>query len=217
MASCYESLKIHFDTLIKGGYPKTNYLEPIRDTYENMFNKSLSHFDIYTSRLGFPSNPVKAIYTLVTEENYIHENEYIDGIMPCGDHIVCTILQSNDIFTHNPSEFILNSYINNIYQTMRNIVRMDRLYPTDSMARRHPYLAYLKSCPLYFTFHHCKTCFSDNIYIKNIITRIIEKYIVSNDEDADIVYESLMNHRYNPTPEGIYRAMSARGSVDLFG
>lgn len=213
MAATYEILKHHFDNLILGGYPKSNYLEPIRDSYRTMFNATpINQFDIYSTRIGTPNNPIKVINSFVGDDDKVMDIPH--GIMPCGDHIVYSDVHSSEIFKPTITVGTLSEYINNVYHSMLDIVRMDRLYPSDKMASTHPYLAYLKSSPFYFTYHHCAKCFP-NADMSDVFKTLLEKYIVSG-EDLEAVYKSVSNSRYNPNPENIFAAMSVCGEIPLF-
>ena len=65
MTTNYENMKIHFDKLIKGGYPTSHGLESIRSVYEDTFNRKINLYDVYQTDLKVSTNPVGGLITLI--------------------------------------------------------------------------------------------------------------------------------------------------------
>lgn len=209
----YVALKHHFDKLLCGGY-QTNYFgsgfEPIRDTYERAFGRKINLYDVYQTAIGISHNPINRIITLIGPEN---DEPISTGIMMSGPDIVSVNTFTEDIFKGIP-ESEAGNYISEVYNSIANVVSMDRFYASDTIARENPYMTFIKACPFYLTFHHVKEC-CPHLLKDKVFMEILEKYIVTG-EDAEKVLDSVKSTKFNQDSEIIYATMTCKNSVDLF-
>lgn len=205
----YAVLKKHFDKLIYGaGYP--GGLEPIRDTYERAFNIKINLYDVYQTNSKFYRNPLNGIITLIGPKS---NNVIPSGIIPCNNDVFSVNVFDEDIFKDSDS-IDAESYIYDVYKSMKNVVEMDTFYSCDSKARENPYLAFIKCCPLYFTFHHIKDT-KPELLKKDVFIDLIEKYIVVA-SDSNAIYESMLSTKYSTDIDIIYNTITAKNTVELF-
>lgn len=208
-ATGYAVLKKHFDKLFVGGYPGNGF-EPIRTVYETAFDRKINLFDVYQTDLRCAHNPVNGIITLVGPD----EGETPYGTMMCNDSIVHVCVISED-FLKGISAEGFKEYVNFVYNSMHNIVVRDRFYWTDEDARANAYVSFIKCVPFYFTWHHCKTHLQ-HIFQVEPFKELMEKFILSDEEEESKVFESLKSAKYSEDPCIIYRTMTCAGTVDLF-
>ena len=209
----YITLKHHFDKLLCGGYQQNYYgsgFEPIRDTYERAFGRKINLFDVYQTALAIPHNPINRLITLIGPNNC---DDIPTGIMMSGSEITCVNTFTEDIFKGIP-ESEAGSYINSVYESMENVIVMDRFYADDHTARRNPYMIFIKSCPFYFTYHHIKEC-APHLLKKDIFMTLLEKYIATG-EDAEKVLESISTNKSSQDSELIYATMTCKNTIELF-
>lgn len=210
----YVALKHHFDKLLCGGYQQNFYgsgFEPVRDTYERAFGKKINLFDVYQTALGIPHNPINRLITLIGPNG--SDLDIPTGIMMSGSEITCVNALTEDIFKGIP-EKDASIYVNAVYQSIQNVIMMDRFYADDRTARENPYMIFIKACPFYFTFHHIKEC-APHLLKEKVFLTILEKYIATG-EDADKILESISSVKFSPDSEIIYSTMTCKNSVDLF-
>ena len=206
----YSILKQHFDKLIYGGgYPINNGLEPIRDSYERAFNRKINLFDVYETKFRLHTNPLSGIVTLVGPE----QDDVPSGIIGCYNNVFSVNILPDSIFRGiNPENGF--EYINTVYNAMENVVQMDTFHVSDTMAWRNPYLVFIKCCPFYFTYHHIRDS-QPQLMDDYIFKKFLERYIVANDEDIDVVYDSVKNSKFSADSDIIYKTMTVGNKVEL--
>ena len=132
--------------------------------------------------------------------------------MTSGNDIVSVNIFSDNIFKGiSPSE--VSGYVVSVYSAMQNIVMMDRFFAPDSVARKNPYMTFIKACPFYFTYHHAKECIPEALN-GPLFHNLLEKYIIAND-DTDKVLESISSTKYSANVEDIYYTITCKNTVEL--
>lgn len=211
MKTQYAVLKEHFDKLIgSNSFPYNIAIEPIRDTYEEMFGKKINLYDVYQTPISVSTSPINGIITLVGPET----DELHDGIMPNGRDLVSVNIMPESILKGIYPD-MSSWYINNVYTSMQNIVMMDRFFSKSAHAKlmNNPFVTFTKCVAFYFTFHHVAEFVSQ--YNDQVFKDILSKYVVFDDEDVDRVYESISSSKYTDEINEIYNIMTLGGTIKI--
>lgn len=211
MKTQYTVLKEHFDRLINGGFPYSNSLEPIRDTYEEMFERKINLYDVYQTPIKISTNPINGIITLIGPE----DDELKEGIMPNDRDIVSVNVMPESILK-GISEDMSSWYINKVYKSIQNVVMVDRFFIKSPHARLvdNPFIVFTKCISFYLTFHHIKDS-APEAFDENIFKDILCKYIALDDIDVDKIYESTNSNKYTDDVNRIYLIMTANGTAKI--
>lgn len=208
MTTDYAIIKEHFDRLFIGGYPYSNGLEPIRDVYEQMFDRKINLYDVYkTDFTKFRNNPTDSITTLVGPEPNESEN-FPDGFIPCRNSITFVNVLPESIFKGIDQDQA-SWYINSIYNCIDAIVSKDSFYGYRS-ARNNPHTAFLRLIPIYLTYHHVLDCAS------YLIDDEIFQDIIDRDVTNENLLEQLKNSKYSTIEEEIYSMLTDKNKIQLF-
>lgn len=210
----YLVLKKHFDKLIKGGFPQSNSLEPIRDNFARAFGRQINLFDVYRDPVNCKHNPIHGIVTLIGPSDKIDEYELPEGIMADGRDISFVSVISEDIFKGFSNSSEKASYAASVYDAMYRICQLDRFWLPDEHARINPYPTVVKCLPLYLTYNHVRECVGIDDELNESFENLLEKYIVT--DGADKVMESLASSKFSADCDDIYSIMTCKRSVDLF-
>lgn len=220
MITEYSILKDHFNKLLFGGYPNNSGLETIRDAYPRTFGIGINLHDVYSTPLRIRSNNISEIITLIgPEEEEINEDDiftYPTGIMANINNIVYLNIFNEDILKGLNGKDALR-YAIKVHNIMLDIVLNDSLYPHPNKVSRkkQPLYEFVKSVPLYFTYHHIKDCIPCVLENDDNFMQIIEKYYTCG-EDALKLLKSLENNKYSEKIEDIYRTVSCDGTIEFF-
>lgn len=211
-ATAYAKLKDHFDKLVLGGYPKNTRLEPIRTTYEDMFDMRIDRQDVYETKLLIPSNPISSIITLVGPETDSNDNCIPTGLIGSNESNVHYINHfTSDSFMDN--EESNEKYIKEVFRIMYDIMEYDRfainLYKN---IPSNPYVCTLSTYPFYFTYHHAKEVYP-NLITSKVFYELLEKYYVDEKDLQDKLMDSLYNSKYTPDTERIYSIMTCKNTI----
>ena len=211
-ATKYSLMKEHFDKLILGKFPRSTGLEPIRDTYSIALNTSINLQDVYETRLGISTNPIKGIITLVGP--YPEDNiDLPSGLVGFNENDVYYVNHlSEEIFT-GIDDNLAKYYINEIFCTMYGIMDFDKFKISEIKARYNPYAELLYAYPFYFTFHHIKESVP-YIFKEEYFIDLLNKYY--NGDYADDIIESISTNRYTNDAEQIYSIMNCKNTIDSF-
>ena len=210
----YDVLKYHFDKIIFGGYPSNSSLNPIRDTFELAFGTQINLYEIVQSTLRTNTNKIGGIVTLVGPEP--EEDEIIpSGLMGAGSSLVSVNILNEDIYKGLYENTIVD-YIDNVFDAMYNIIQFDSFFVNNSIARNNPHCIYIKAAPVYYTFHHLAEVAPNYIdKCENLFKEKIEKYMMLSTEDANIIYENLVNSKYSENENKIYNVMTNGNTIIL--
>ncbi len=210
--SGYSTMKNHFNELYRGAYKKSNGLEMIRNIYKDMFSKKIGMYDVYESSINTDTNPVDTIVSLVgpRPEDYIPS-----GLIRYYKRTGVVNIIPNTYLDEGITKETFKSYINIVYNAMNNIVRFDNLWLPDREAADNPFSVFIKSCPFYFTFHHAMECIPEMI-VEEEFKNLLLKNLVSDDEEADAILNSISGNKCSNKMEDIYKIMTVSNSVDLF-
>lgn len=209
MTTNYENMKIHFDKLIKGGYPTSHGLESIRSVYEDTFNRKINLYDVYQTDLKVSTNPVGGLITLIGP----NDDTLPEGFIMNEDGKVYYVKQfTNDIMKDIDFKE-LKAYTNCIFYIMRDIVEFDAFKMGERFACTSPYLCTVYAYPLYFTFHHIRDCFPA-LLDTDLFMDIMEKHYMDM-EDIPTVLNSLNDHKYTTDPNKIYNIMTCGNTIPI--
>lgn len=203
----YAVMKQHFDKIMTTGTP--NPLAQIKDTYEFAFGTKIHMYDVYETSVRLPNNPITKIVTLVGEK----DDSIKTGIIPCLNDICVVDICDKDYFK-GVNEENVDEYIMHIYRAMFNIMIANPLFSMhDKIARDNPYIAFLKICPFYFTYHHTRSVYGKSSD-REIFKELLEKFICNTDDISDIM-ESMISNKYSSDFEDIYRTMTCNGKIEI--
>lgn len=216
MNTPYASLKSHFNKLLIGGYQSSNGLEPVRDVYADAFERKINLFDIYQTEIDDKNNAINSICTLLGPEPD-DDDEIPTGIVweNRGNRLCAVNVFSNDILKGINTDEMAKWYIGHVYESMLDVVQQDFFYKPDKIARKNPYMTFVKFVPLYFTFHHVAECIPE-MYKREIFRDLIDKYTYAGDT-ADLIISSLENTEYTTDISGIYNTVTAGRKAKILG
>lgn len=210
MTTNYENMKIHFDKLIKGGYPPSHGLEPIRSVYEDTFNMKINLYDVYQTDLKVSTNPVGGLITLIGPYN----DNLPEGFIMNEDGKVYYVKQFTNDIMKDIDKDALKEYTNCVFYCMREIVEFDAFkVGNERFASYNPYLVTVFAYPLYFTFHHIKSCFP-TLLDTDLFIDIIEKHYMDTEYAASVL-NSLNDHKYTTDPNKIYNIMTCGNTIPI--
>ena len=206
----YAAIKKHFDGLMRGSINTTvSGLAQIKDTYELAFGTKIHMYDVYQTSVKLPNNPINKIITLVGEK----DDSIKTGIIPCLNDICAVNILDKDYFMGLTLDNV-NEYVMFVYQSMCNIMIGCPMYNlSDKIAMNNPYVAFLKVCPFYFTYHHLKYV-NPNVLDCLALKEILEKYICDV-EDIPTILHSIQSNKYSEDFEDIYKTMTCNGTVEI--
>lgn len=213
MNTSYTVLKHHFNKLIMGGYPNNTGMEPLRDTYEEAFDKKIGLYDIYETAINNQHNPISYICTLIGPDS----DEEIPGGILWQDNgrnsIVSVNVFSENILKGNMEDKEADEYIISVYKAMHNVIQMDRFYKSDTIAKNNPYMIAIKCIPLWFTFFHIQDCMP-RLYNRKVFKNLIEKYLYSGSLSDDII-SNIENSKYSEDLNKIYNSITYGNKIKL--
>ena len=206
----YIALKNHFDRVFKSGHPG-NGLEQIRDTYFYAFNKFLGQYSIYQTPIRLANNPVNTLVTLIGPQS---DNIPV-GIVPCLNTINSVSCFSNEYFLSIDSSNI-SKYIDDIIQSMESTMSADSLYNCDPSVG--PYIKFLKTLPMYLTYHHVKGINSElvNSQKSQFCEWMLKHMICKSEKDAESIFDSISENKFVSTFEKIYKVITCENTISLF-
>lgn len=215
----YFILKEHFDNLLKGRFPRSTGMEPIRDTYEESFGMNINLLDVYQTNVSIKNNPMHGIITLVGPEKE-------DTIIPTG--FIST--RNSDVFYINhltEDIFMQNTdnekyYINSVFNTIRDIIKRDRFYePSEELARKNPHCVLLYVYPFYLTFHHIAHTWPEALkekYFYNILESWYTDITRDSEYNKSIIdkcLESIYQSKYTTNPNQVYSIMTCNNTIEI--
>lgn len=209
MKTDYVKLKRHFDKLLFGGYPYNTGLEPIRDTYKYAFNNEINLYDAYESKMNIMGNPITSLISLVGPDD--DEIPLQRGIMVVGNSLACVSVFADGILKGS----IEKCYIDEVFKSMSNVVASDQLYRPDILAIQNPYMTFIKTIPLYMTYHHINEC-APSICDDSIFINIIKKYYCA-DDDTEKLYDSLTSTKFSEDIDEIISTITCKGTICPLG
>lgn len=204
-------MKIHYDNLISGGYPKNTGLEPIRSVYENAFNVKINLYDVYSTPISSQEIPIGDLITLIGPED--KENKIPTGIIEHRKGIAYVNKFTNDILKYTPSPSTMYDYMYMVFNSMLAIVNTGAFKLNFTSKTNDPYFDQLKSYPFYFTFHHMKKSFPNSFKLGHF-KYILQRYYVKQ-EDIDALLNSVDSHEFTVDPEEIYSIMTCKNAIKL--
>lgn len=210
MKTGYVVLKQHFNKLIFGGYPASNGLEPVRDSYAKTFGKKINLYDVYRTPFRAAGNPIESIITLIGPDD--PNGEMSEGIIACEREITSINIISESILK-GIDETMIDEYTQEVFNAMKRVIEMDRSYKSSAQAKGNPYLQVVRFLPLYLTFHHEFECIS-NVMNERVFLDLIEKYYVAGDSAVKLL-ESMKTKKYTEDIAEIYNTLTCDNTIDL--
>lgn len=213
----YSKMKLHYDMLIRGSYPRNNGLESIRSTYENAFNTSINLFDVYESTLQVSNNPINRLITLVGPDS--SEKKLPKGIIGLDDENCAFIdIITNDILKGDTDAMTMRDYIDMVFSSMCQIVNAGPFELSFSSnhtpLKVQPNIILLRSYPFYFMFHHIKESFPNRFRL-DYFNSILSRHYASNSEEIEKILTSIDEHKYSTDPDRIYSIMTCKNTISI--
>ena len=208
----YCAMKNHFNDLYRGAYKRSNGLEMIRNIYKDMFSHKINLYNIVETHINVGDNCVDTIVSLVGPKP--------DDYIPTG---LVRYYKLTGIVNIIPEHYVedgitketFKDYLNIVYSSMSNVVRFDNFWLPDAETPDNPFTVYIKSCPFYYTFHHVMECMP-NVVVEEELRTLLMKHLVSEDEEADAVLNSISNNKFSCRMEDVYKTMTVNSTIDLF-
>ena len=206
---CYGALKTHFDKLVNINFLENPFAtDLLKRLYLEAFGIKTGMYDVYRTNIYNCNNPIKSIVTFIGDT----ESEKIppEGVV-MDYHGLVYVNVLNKSILNNGIE-----YINKIYKSIDDVVKLDILYRDIDFAKNNPYCMLLRLIPFYKTFHHIKISKPDMMDKDIFKALLLDEKIVNNDDDAELLLKSISTGRYTDEPWRIYNTMTCNNSIRVF-